>query len=100
MKSFLIGRRFFAMALFAGLLAAQTPPGPTDDTLVDQVRVKLSLDIDVNGGALEVTARQGVITLRGPVRSEKAKKKAEKIAAKVKGVKSVVNELTINPVAP
>ena len=85
-----------AIALSGVATCAQT----SDDALVDQVRVKLSLDIDVNGGALDVNVRDGVVTLRGPVRSEKARKKAEKIAAKVKGIKKVVNEITVSPTAP
>jgi hyperosmotically inducible periplasmic protein len=86
----------FALSAFA-----QTAPGtPSDDTLVDQVRIKLSLDVDVNGGALEVNVKDGVVTLRGPVRNEKSRKKAEKIAAKVKGIKKVINEITLSPTAP
>ena len=80
--------------------AASAKAASTDDQLVDQVRVKLSLDVDVNGGALEVVVKDGVVTLRRPVRNEKSKKKAEKIAAKVKGIKKVINEITISPTAP
>jgi osmotically-inducible protein OsmY len=81
-----------AVLLAAAVLLAQV----SDDSLVDQVRVKLTMDVDVNGGALDVAVKDGVVTLRGPVRNEKAKKKAEKIAGKVKGVKKVVNEITIS----
>jgi hyperosmotically inducible periplasmic protein len=88
-----------ALLAFALSAYAQTAP-PSDDTLIDQVRIKLSLDVDVNGGALDVRVKDGVVTLRGPVRNEKSKKKAEKIAAKVKGIKKVINEITISPTAP
>jgi osmotically-inducible protein OsmY len=37
-----------------------------------------------------------VVTLRGKVESERGKNKAAKLARKVKGVKSVANELTIS----
>ena len=72
----------------------------TDNEIIDQIRVKLTQDVDVNGGALDVTAKDGIVTLRGPVRSDKAKRKAEKIAGKVKGVKKVVNETTVSPNSP
>jgi len=91
--------RLLAAIVWAVLLAspalpqAKTPS--TDDALVDQVRVKLSLDVDVNGGALEVTVKDGVATLRGSVRNDRARKKAEKIAAKVKGIKKVVNQINV-----
>jgi osmotically-inducible protein OsmY len=55
----------------------------------------LAGDRDVKGGALEVKVEQGVVTLRGKVRSEKIKEKAARITRKVKGVKKVINELEI-----
>ncbi|MCL6506731.1 MAG: BON domain-containing protein [Bryobacteraceae bacterium] len=69
----------------------------SDDWIHDQVRRKLAADRDVKGGALEVEVQEGTVTLRGKVRSEKQKSKAERIARKVKGVKRVVNELVVEP---
>jgi len=67
----------------------------SDDKIYDQVRLKLVADPDVKGANLEVAVKDGVVTLRGAVTQEKFRQKAEKITKKVKGVKSVVNELTI-----
>lgn len=67
----------------------------SDDKIYDQVRLKLVSDPDVKGGALEVVVKDGAVTLRGAVTSERGKQKAERLTKKVKGVKSVVNELTI-----
>jgi hypothetical protein len=58
----------------------------SDDEIVDKVRLKLAAD--VRGTAFEVTVKEGVVTLRGQVDKEKNKKRAEKLAKKVKGVKS------------
>jgi osmotically-inducible protein OsmY len=69
----------------------------SDDWIHDQVRRRLAGDRDVKGGALEVEVQEGTVTLRGKVRSEKQKSKAERIARKVKGVKRVVNELVVEP---
>jgi osmotically-inducible protein OsmY len=77
------------------LCAAKDPPPVTDDTITDQVRIKLASDPVVKGGALQVEVKQGVVTLSGPVEQDKQKEKAEKIARKVKGVKQVVNNLEI-----
>ena len=83
--------------LFAALLAF----GPawasqaSDDKIYDQVRLKLVSDPDVKGGALDVQVKDGVVTLRGAVTSDRGKQKAERLAKRVKGVRSVVNELTI-----
>ena len=69
----------------------------TDDVIVDQVRVKLADDADVGGQQIDVDAHQGAVTLKGKVRTDKQKSKAEKIAKRVKGVTSVVNQLVISP---
>ena len=68
-----------------------------DDALVDQVRLRLTKDPAVNGGALTVDAKNAVVTIRGKVRTERARQKAEKLARKVKGVKSVDNQLKVDP---
>lgn len=68
---------------------------PSDDQIYDNVRRKLANDPDVKGGAFEVEVKQGVVTIRGAVETEKQKDRANKVAKKVKGVKQVVNELRI-----
>ena len=42
-------------------------------------------------------AKNAVVTIRGKVRTERARQKAEKLAMKVKGVKSVDNQLKVDP---
>jgi osmotically-inducible protein OsmY len=69
---------------------------PSDNEIDDRVRIKLAGDPDVKGNQLTVAVKDGVVTLRGKVESERAKNKASKLARKVKGVKNVVNELTIS----
>jgi len=67
----------------------------SDDALFDQVRLKLAGDRDVGGGAITVKVTQGVVELSGTVKSDSIRNKAEKVAKKVKGVKSVVNQLKV-----
>ena len=69
----------------------------TDDTIRDQVMVKLANDQDVGGMAINVDVREGVATLKGKVRTDKQKSKAEKLAKKVKGVTGVTNLLVVSP---
>jgi osmotically-inducible protein OsmY len=70
----------------------------TDDAIYDHVREKLAVDQVVKGGALEVEVHDGAVVLKGKVDSERRKDKAEKIARKVAGVKSVVNQIqVVNP---
>lgn len=67
----------------------------SDDSIYDYVKRKLANDQVVKGGALEIDVKQGVVTLRGTVETDHQKQKAERLAKKVKGVKSVVNEIKV-----
>jgi len=68
----------------------------SDDSVYDHVKRRLANDPDVKGGALEIEVRQGVVTLRGTVDTEKQKQRAEKLTKKVSGVKQVVNEIKLS----
>ena len=83
------------LALLVAPLVAQK--NPTDDEITDQVLVKLASDPDLGGIKFDITVKQGAVTLKGKVRNDKQKIKAEKVTKKVKGVTSVVNELVISP---
>jgi osmotically-inducible protein OsmY len=85
----------FIFALVITPLLAQKKV--SDDMIVDQVRVKIADDAEVGGQQIDVDAHQGAVTLKGKVRSDKQKSKAEKLAKKVKGVTSVINQLVISP---
>ena len=74
-------------------LAADKPVN--DDLIIDQVRIKLSGDQDVKGGALMVDSKQGVVTITGTVETQQQKDKATKLAKKIKGVKQVINNIEI-----
>ena len=67
----------------------------TDDTLTDQIRLKLASDPVVKGGALNVVVKDGVVTLSGALAQEKQRARAEKVARKVKGVKQVIDTIEI-----
>lgn len=82
------------LAVLCQPLLAQS--NPSDDELYDRVRQRLAADRDAKGGAIEVAVKDGVVTLRGKVHEEKQKKRAEKVARKTKGVKQVVNQLTVD----
>lgn len=88
-----------ALALFlvAGLVSASDKP-VSDDQIYDQVRLKLAHDPEVGGGNIQVEVHQGAVTLKGKVRREKQRQRAEKLAKKVKGVASVTNQLVVSPI--
>ena len=86
------------LTLVAGVCLAADKP-VNDDMIINQVMIKLSGDAVVKGGALKVDCKDGVVTLGGAVPHEEQKQRAEKLAHKVKGVKQVVNKITIERTA-
>lgn len=89
-------RVFYLFIILALLLTAPVPATAqqmTDDEIHDAVMKRLANDRDVKGGGIEVEVASGVVTLRGKVREDKQKVRAERITKKVKGVTKVVNEL-------
>ena len=74
-------------------VAAEKPT--TDDYISDSVRQKLAVDQVVKGGDLDVQVKDGVVTISGKVHEQKQKDKAERLAKRVHGVKSVVNNIKI-----
>ena len=79
-------------------VAAMGGDAPPDDNFIyDSVREKLASDAVVKGGAIDVDVKAGVVTLKGKVQDPKQKTRAESLAKKVKGVKSVINNITVSP---
>src|ERR1700730_8847667 len=76
------------------MLVAQKS-GVSDDAISDNVRQRLAIDPDVRGAALEVSVKDGVVTIKGRVHTEKGRKKATEISKKVKGVVNVDNQLKL-----
>jgi len=66
-----------------------------DDRISDDVRQRLASNADVRGAALDVTVKDGVVTIKGRVHTEKGRKKATEISKKVKGVVNVDNQLKL-----
>jgi len=77
------------------MLIAQQKGATSDDAISDNVRQRLASDADVRGAALDVTVKDGVVTIKGRVHTEKGRKKATEISKKVKGVVNVDNQLKL-----
>ena len=96
-------KRFVRCAVLSAMLAAPAAQGfaekkpVTDDAIVDSVKRKLATDAIVKGGALDVDAHEGVVTLKGKVAAQKQKDKAEHLTRKIAGVKSVDNQIVVGP---
>ena len=87
-------RLFLALLTPAVALVAQDMKA-TDDYINDAVKQKLAADTVVKGGNLDIDVKNGVVTLSGKVQEMRQRSKAEQLAKKVHGVKSVVNNIKI-----
>jgi osmotically-inducible protein OsmY len=83
------------VTLVVPMLVAQQKAGAADDRISDEVRQRLAVDPDVRGAALDVTVKDGVVTIKGRVHTEKGRKKAAELTKKVKGVVNIDNQLKL-----
>ena len=93
-------RSLILVTLLIGAVLPAAADKQSDDQLYDQVRMRLISDTTVQGGRIEVEVSEGVVKLSGRVRTSKAKEKATKVVKKIKGVKSVENQLVVDNATP
>jgi hyperosmotically inducible protein len=70
-----------------------------DAWIASKAKIALYADERVSGGAINVDANSGVVTLRGKVGSAAEKKTAEEVAKGIEGVTQVKNNLEVVPSA-
>jgi uncharacterized membrane protein len=87
-----LGNRLTGLA--AEARARLTPEEVPDSTLAERVRAELGRCVH-NTGALDVTAREGQVTLRGPILTRELEP-ALACAAGVRGVRGVTNALEVH----
>ena len=80
--------------------AAPTPPEPPKPDPNKELAAKVKQALEgpgskLPGGAIDVTAADGKITLWGALPSEREVRRAAQLAGKVEGVKSVDNQLKV-----
>ena len=68
-----------------------------DSVITSTVKSRLFEEKKVDGSAVSVETLNGTVMLSGFAKNQEEKKTAEAIAARVKGVKAVRNELLIRP---
>ena len=68
----------------------------TDLELKKAVESELNFEPSINAAEIGVAAKDGIITLSGSVPSYWEKMAAERAAARVSGVKAVVNEVEVH----
>jgi len=71
--------------------------GPKDSDIKSKVEAALKAE-PMAASTMVADVKDGVVTISGECMDDACKAKCEKIAAEVKGVKSVVNNCTVKPV--
>ena len=89
----------FAILLSAGALAVTVACSQTDSGVTTAVKSKMAADHTVKASEINVDTHNHVVTLNGTVGSTAEKERAVMIARNTKGVNSVVDDLTVGPVA-
>ncbi|MEO6817214.1 MAG: BON domain-containing protein [Edaphobacter sp.] len=84
----------FAVALSFSGCKKSTPP-PDDAALTTAVQTRLSADRALQPESIQATVENGVATLNGTVGNEAARSLAAADAAQIAGLRTVVNNLTV-----
>lgn len=101
------GWKPFRIAFLAGNLAAVmafstspaiSAPQLTERSIADAVEDEFLFDQIVSFDEVDVSVAEGVVTLSGTVTNLQAKRRAERIAETIKGVRAVLNEVVVSPV--
>jgi hyperosmotically inducible periplasmic protein len=77
--------------------AADTRSVVSDAEITAKVNAGLAADKDLSAIKINVDTKDGIVTLNGPVPNASAKDRASEIARNVKDVKSVDNQLNVQP---
>ena len=64
-------------------------------TLTAKIKSKMALDDTIKGSRIDVTTREGVVTLTGTVGSETQRQRAVQLARETAGVRSVTDNLKV-----
>jgi hypothetical protein len=86
-----------SLSLAAALAGCKSAAPADDATLNTQVQAKLFADQNLSGQPIQASVSKGVVTLNGSVSTDSARSTASGDAAQVPGVKTVVNNLVVQP---
>lgn len=90
-----IRRILTALLLVLASTGFAAEPEVNDDLLYDRVNRALITDRELGTGQLEVKVEDGRVVVSGYVSTEKLQKRVDKVVKKVKGVKSVDNQVKV-----
>ena len=86
-----------SLSLAAALAGCKSAAPADDASLNTQVQAKLFADQNLSGQPIQASVSNGIVTLNGSVSSDSARSSASGDAAQVPGIKTVVNNLVVQP---
>jgi BON domain len=90
-----------ALALAVSLAGCKSNSPAVDDASLNlQVQNRLASDQSLTGQTIQASVANGVATLNGTVTGDTARSAASGDAAQVAGIRTVVNNLVVQPLAP
>ncbi len=84
-----------SLAILAVVLAAGCAKKPDDTALVTTIKSQMFSDAQLKDASLQVTSKDGQVTLAGSVPSDAARYEAYKIATQTTGVAKVNDQMTV-----
>jgi hypothetical protein len=94
-KNFMRQRCVPSLAILAVVLAAGCAKKPDDTALVTTIKSQMFSDAQLKDASLQVTSKDGQVTLAGSVPSDAARYEAYKIATQTTGVAKVNDQMTV-----
>src|SRR5262245_66036383 len=85
------------MIIFSIMIAACTERQMDDAMLTARIKARMTADGRISPSRVDVDTLNGDVTLRGETPTQEEKDAAEEVARKVEGVRSVSNQITVNP---
>jgi hypothetical protein len=85
----------FWIALFAMVLATGCSRKPDDAALVTNIKSQMFSDAQLKDASLQVTSKNGEVTLAGTVPNDAARYEAYKVATQTAGVAKVNDQMTV-----
>jgi hyperosmotically inducible protein len=99
MKSHIVRILGLLMIIFSILLAACVERRVDDAMLTAKVKTQMAADGRISPTRVGVETVNGAVTLTGEVPTQEEKDAAAEVARKVEGVRSVSNQIIVNPAA-
>ncbi len=99
MKSYVTCGLAFLMVIFSFFGVACTENRVDDALLTARIKTQMTAGGRVSPTRVNVDTLNGDVTLRGEVPTQEERDAAEEVARNVQGVRSVNNQITINPAA-